>query len=402
MPSYAYKAKNSHSQTVSGHIQAQHQEEALELIYQQGLVPVTIEEETSHGVLISSIETKKVKNKEIFMFTKQLAGLVKSSVSLLKGLDVIAGQNRNPYFSKVISEIAQGVRTGRSFSNCLAQYPAIFSNVYVAMIRVGEEMGHLREVLNDLAQYYKRQDELSSKVSGAIVYPLVMLVVGTLTVVFILTFVLPKIAVIFADAHEKLPTPTLIVMMISQFVLTFWLPIVIGFSVFILAFNRWRQSNAGKVVIGAWLLRIFIIKDLVVKVNLTRFSRTTFLLLQSGLPLVRSIETAAQTIGNPQLKMDMLVTAEVLNGGENFGQSLKRCVHVPWIFIETLTVAEEGGHLKEAFADIADACESDVQDALKTITTLLEPMMILIVGAVVGFIIFAMLLPIFSMDIMAR
>jgi general secretion pathway protein F len=256
--------------------------------------------------------------------------------------------------------------------------------------------------LIDLAQFYKRQDELSSKVSSAIVYPLVMLGVGSLTVIFILTFVLPKIAVIFADAHEQLPTPTIIVMTISQYVRLFWIPTFAAGAILFVGFNRWRKTNMGKIVIGGWLLRLPVIKDLVIKIDFTRFSRTTFLLLQSGLPLLRAIETAAQTMSNPQLRMDMLMTAEALSGGENFGRSLARCHHVPPIFIETLAVAEEGGHLKEAFADIADSCEMDVSDAIKTITTLLEPFMILAVGAVVGFIIFAMLLPIFSMDIMAR
>ncbi len=402
MPSFVYKAKNEHAQTIAGHIQAQHQEEALEIIYNQGLVPVSIEEETTQGVLISQIQTKKVKNKEIYLFTKQLAGLVKSSVSLLKGLEVIAAQNRNPYFSKVLGDIALGVKTGRSFSSCLGQYPAIFSTVYVAMIRVGEEMGHLREVLIDLAQFHKRQDELSSKVSGAIVYPLVMLSVGTLTVIFILTFVLPKIAVIFSDSHEILPLPTRIVMMISQNVRLFGFPAAAGVALLVMIFNRWRKTNAGKIFLGKWSLRTPVLRDLVVKINLSRFSRTTFLLLQSGLPLLRAIETAAQTISNPQLRMDMLLSAEALSGGENFGRSLRRCEYVPPLFIETLSVAEEGGHLKEAFVDIADSCEMDVQESMKTITTLLEPCMILVVGSVVGFIIFAMLLPIFSMDIMAR
>ena len=372
MPYFVYKAKNEHAQTVAGHIQAQHQEEALEIIYNQGLVPVSIEEETTQGVLVSEIQTRKVRTREVYLFTKQLAGLVKSSVSLLKGLEVIAGQNRNPYFAKVINDIALGVKTGRPFSTCLAQYPAIFSNVYVAMIRVGEEMGHLREVLIDLAQFHKRQDELSSKVSSAIIYPMVMLSVGILTVIFILTFVLPKIAVIFADSHEQLPLPTRIVMMLSQYVRLFGFPFAAGGAMLIIVFNRWRRTNPGKIFLGKWGLRIPVINDLIVKINLARFSRTTYLLLQSGLPLLRSIETSAQTISNPQLRMDMLVSAEALNGGENFGRSLKRCDHLPPLFIETLTVAEEGGHLKEAFVDIADSCENDVEECMKTITSLLE------------------------------
>lgn len=402
MPSFVYKAKNNTAQTVSGHIQAQNQDEALEVIYNQGLVPVSIEEENAHGVLVSQIQTRKVKNKELYLFTKQLAGLVKSSVSLLKGLEVIAGQNHNAYFSKVVGDIAIGVKTGRSLSACLSDYPAIFSGVYVSMIRAGEEMGNLRDVLVDLAAFHKRQEELASKVSTAMVYPAVMFAVGLSTIIFILTFVLPKITTIFADAHEQLPAPTMLVMAISQTLRMFWLPALGGGAISVILFNRWRQSNVGKIMIGQALLKSPIISDLVLKINLSRFCRTVYLLLHSGLPLLRSIEIATQTMSNPQLKMDMLVCAQALNGGENFSRSLRRCIHVPVLFVETLSVAEEGGHLKDAFLDIADSCEADVGESIKAMTALLEPMMILMVGAVVGFIIFAMLLPIFSMDIMAR
>ncbi len=402
MPSFIYKAKDAAARTVTNRISAGNQEEAMEMLIAQGLVPVSIEEANSEGVLVSNIRASRIKPKELYLFTKQLGGLIKSGVALLKALEVIAAQTKNRYFAKVLGDTAIGVKTGRAFSSCLSDYPDVFSALYVAMIRVGEEMGHLKEVLADIADFQKRQDEMSSKVTSAMVYPLVMLSVGAGAIFFILTFVLPKISAIFAATGEQLPLPTLIVMKVSHFFREHW--IILGVTVLLLLvlFNRWRKSSIGKIMMGYWLLKIPYIRELVLKADIARFSRTVYLLLDSGLSLVRSIEVSAPTIYNPQLRVDMLQCAQGLNAGENLAGCLRKSQYLPEIFTQILSIAEESGALNDALKDIAESCESDVNEAVKVMTTLIEPMMILGVGLVVGFIVFAMLLPIFSMDIMAR
>ena len=402
MISYFYKAKNSSAVTVTGKISASNQEEALEAIHRQGLVPISIEEEALQGGLVSDIRERRIKSKEIYVFTKQLAGLIKSGVALLKALQVIAKQSRNPYFAKILSDIVVNVKAGRAFSACLSDYPTIFSSLYVSMIRAGEEIGHLREVLADIAEFQKRQEEMNSKVKGALVYPLVMLFLGSATIFFILTFVMPKITAIFVGTGEKLPWPTVLVMSASHFLRLFWLPLISVFAIGIAAFNRWRNTQTGKIVLGFWILRLPFIGDLVLKADLARFTRTMYLLLDSGLTLVRSMEISAPTIINPQLRADILICSEGINAGEAFGNCLKKSLFFPEVFTQVLAVAEESGALDDALKDIAETCESEVNEAVKTMATILEPMMILAVGMVVAFIVFAMLLPIFSMDIMAR
>ena len=402
MSSYVYKAKNNFAQTITGRIDASNQDEALETIYRQGLVPVSIEEETTQGVLVSEIRTRKIRGKELYAFTKQLAGLIKSGVALLKALEVISQNTRNPYLAKIIGDIAAGVKTGRAFSSCLGDYPSIFSNFTVAMVRVGEEMGHLREVLADLAEFQKRQEEMSAKVQGALVYPMVMLAVGAMTVFFILTFVMPKISGIFGGVGQALPWPTRVVMAVSHFFQLFWVPLMLAVTALGIACSQWQKSPKGRAAIGRILLSIPFVRDLVLKADVARFCRSMHLLLESGLPLVRSIEVSAPTIHNPQLKKDLFLCAEALNAGESLGNSLRQSALFPEIFAQTLTIAEESGSLNEVLKDIAESCEADVNETVKTLTTLLEPLMILGVGLVVGFIVFAMLLPIFSMDLMAQ
>ena len=402
MPSYIYKAKNTSAQTVSGHLNAQNQDEALDVIYRQGLVPVTIEEETEAGVLVSDIRSSRINPKLLYLFTKQLSGLIKSGVALLKSLEVIAAQTKHVYFSSVITDIAEGVKAGRTFSSCLEDYPQIFPSLYVALVCAGEEMGNLRQVLLDIAEFLKRQDEMSARVRGAMVYPLVMLCVGVATVFFILVFVMPKIAAIFAGTGTKLPWPTMVVMAVSRFLKHFWAPVFIAGGGAVVMFNRWRHSPSGQVTIGAWMLKLPLLRDLVIKADLARFSRTTHLLLEGGLTLVRAIEVAAPTIYNPQLRADVAACTEGLNAGETLGNCLARSLFFPDVFTQVLAVAEEGGGLEDTLKDIAESCENEVNEAIRAMMTLLEPLMILAVGLVVGFIVFAMLLPIFSMDIMAR
>ncbi len=402
MPTYVYKAKNNAAQTIAGRLSAHNQDDAVEAVHQLGLVPIAVEEETAQGVLVSHIHAGNVRSKDLYAFTKQLAGLVKSGVALLRGLELISRQPKNPYFAKTIADLALGVKAGRSFSSCLADYPAIFSPLYVAMVHAGEEMGNMKDMLAQIAAFQKRQEEISGKVKSALVYPMIMLGVGVLTVAFILTFVMPRIAGIFSDASQHLPWPTVIVLSISRFLKIFWVPLGLGVTAGVVMINRWRQTSKGQITVGRFLLTVPAVKDLVIKADLARFVRTLHLLLQSGLPLVQAIEIAIPTIENPLLRQDLFICAQGLTAGHNLGSCLRNSTLIPDLMTQSLTVAEESGSLNDALADIADTYEADVEEAARLLTTLLEPLMILAIGLVVGFIIFAMLLPIFSMDILAR
>ncbi|MBF0505011.1 MAG: type II secretion system F family protein [Candidatus Omnitrophica bacterium] len=402
MPSYIYKAKKDASNAITGQINAQNEEDALEMIHQLGLIPVSIEESNAEGVLLRDIPEVRVKTRELYFFSKQLASLLKSSVSLLKALEVLSQQTKNIYLSRVIGEISIGVKSGRSFSACLSDYPVIFSPLFVAMIRAGEEMGNLRQMLNSVSDFLKAQEEFSSKVRSALVYPVFMLIIGLSTVFFILTFVMPKMAVIFKDSNQSLPIPTLLVMSISHFLQVFGIPLIILGAIGFLIFNRWRKTLQGSVFIGQFLLNLPGVRDLILKIDLARFARTMCLLLESGLSIIRSIEMSIPTVHNPQLKMDLFYCVQNLTAGENLGHSLAHSNLIPPMMTQLIKVGEESGSLKESLGDIAETYEADINETTKLITTVLEPLMILAVGAVVGLIVFAMLLPIFSMDLMAR
>ena len=402
MPSYFYKAKKDAANAITGQINAQNEEDALDIIHQLGLIPVTIEESNAEGVLFRDIREVRVAGKELYLFSKQLANLLKSGVTLLKALEVLAQQTKSVYFSKVLDEVSIGVKSGRSFSACLSDYPSVFSPLFVAMVRAGEEMGKLRQMLNSVADFLKAQEEFSSKVRSAMVYPVFMLVIGISTVIFILTFVMPKMSVIFTDAGQSLPLPTRIVMNISQFFKQYGIGAVVLGAISFLAFNRWRATTRGSIIVGQFLLNLPGVRGFILKVDLARFSRTMSLLLESGLSIIRSIEMAVPTMHNPQLKMDLLLCVQNLAAGENLGTSLAKSNFIPPMMVQLITVGEESGNLQESLRDISESYEADINETTKLITTVLEPLLILAVGAVVGLIVFAMLLPIFSMDLMAH
>jgi type II secretory pathway component PulF len=402
MPSYIYKAKKDAVNAITGQISAQNEEDALEIINQLGLIPVSIEESNAEGVLISDIREVRIKDKELYLFSKQLANLLKSGVTLLKGLEVLSEQTKSVYFSRVLGEISIGVKSGRSFSTCLSEYPDIFMPLFVAMVRAGEEMGKLRQMLNSVADFLKDQEEFSSKVRSACVYPVFMLVIGVSTVIFILTYVMPKMTVIFTDAGQTLPWPTRVVMNISHFFKAYGIEAALVAGIIFLVFNRWRATAQGSILVGQFLLNLPFVRGFVLKVDLARFTRTMSLLMESGLTIIRSIEMAIPTMHNPQLRVDLLVCVQGLTGGENLGQCLARSNLIPSMMVQLIMVGEESGSLQESLKDIAESYEADISETTKLITKVLEPAMILVVGGVVGFIVFAMLLPIFSMDIMAH
>ncbi len=402
MPSYFYKAKKDALNAITGQINAQNEEDALDLIHQLGLIPVSIEESNAEGVLVSAIRESKISGKELYLFSKQLANLLKSGVTLLKGLELLAQQTKSAYFARVLDEISFGVKSGRAFSACLADYPAVFNAMFTSMVRAGEETGKLRQMLNNVADHLKAQEEFSAKVRGALVYPVFMLLIGAATVVFILTFVMPKLSIIFTDAGQSLPWPTQVVMAVSRFLKGYGLPALVLGAMGVMAFRRWAGSLTGSILIGQFLLNLPGVRSFVLKADLARFTRTMSLLLEGGLTIIRSIEVAIPTMDNPQLKMDLLVCVQNLSAGESWGGSLAKSSLIPAMMVQLIMVGEESGNLQEALKDIADSYEASIHETAKMITTVLEPLLILAVGAVVGLIVFAMLLPIFSMDLMAH
>jgi type II secretory pathway component PulF len=402
MPLFAYKAKKNATETVSGQIEAQTQDEAIELINRLGLLPITVKESGLDFSVSGKRQSGKIKTKEIFVFSRQLTNLIKSGIPILRALTILMEQTQNSHFQGIISEIHNGIKGGKTFSQCLMNYPEIFSSLYIAMVRAGEEGGNLRDMLWRISEYQKSQEEIHAKVRTAMAYPLLMAIVGMATVFFILTFVMPRLSTLFANTGEKLPFVTEVLMTISVFLAKWWMGVVVVVFFLIFFLGRWRKTQGGRLFLSHFILSIPLFRELALKVELARFCRTLELLLKSGISLIRGIQITVPVLNNELIKKGISRCQKDLESGISLGVSLKQVNLIPSMISNLITVGEESGLLEEALHDIADAYEQETNEAIKTMTTLLEPMMILAVGLIVGFIVIAMLLPIFQMDVLAR
>ena len=401
MPIFTYRAKKDNAETVTGEVTAPDVEAAVDAVGRLGLIPVSVEEKSLDGSLAKGVKGRPIGLKEMFGFTRQLVGLLKSGVALLQALDLLTKQTHNRSFARVLADVASGVRNGRSFSSCLSDHPRVFSELYVAMARAGEESGKLRELLLNMAGYYKKQDEIAMKIRTALVYPIFMFVVGILSVFFILTYVMPKIMVLF-QGLKSLPWPTVAVMTMSHMAAKGWPYLFGGVFVLVIFFRSVDQAQKFRRGVKRFLFSLPGIQGLVVKIDTERFARTLSLLLKSGISILKALEIAIPTLDNEVMKRALWECHGKVAGGMGFGETLQESAVIPDLFARLITVGEESGELAGALGDIADTYDQEVSETTKALTTLLEPMMILVIGLIIGFIVFAMLLPIFQMDIFAR
>lgn len=401
MPTFYYRAKTKKAETVEGQILADSKDDAVEKINQLGLIPVLVEQGLA-GRKKRGWGDRRVRTKEVYLFSRQLVSLLKAGVPILRSLEAIASQTRNPYFQGVVESISLGIRGGKSFSDCLAEYPRIFPVLYATMVKAGEEAGRLKESVLAMAEYMRRQNEISSKVKTALVYPLLMALFGTGTVIFILTYVMPQITCLFVDRQQVLPIPTIVVMQVSQFLITWWAVVLLAVLVAVGGLRTWSTTDGGRRALSRMQLGFPVFGPLWLKVEIARFCRTMELLLHSNVSLIRAMQLAIPVVHNGLIRDQLASCQDELLAGRSFGESLKQTKLIPPMLGAIVTVGEESGTLGDTFREIAESHEQEIAEVVKILTTLLEPLLILIVGALIGFIVMAMLLPIFQLDVFAH
>jgi general secretion pathway protein F len=403
MPHYRYKAKKGPQEIIEAKIEAASEEEAVERINAMGYVPMRIEEEVSDSLEQPVFSTKgpvKVKSREITVFSRQLATLIRSGVPILRAINIIMEQSESRTLKNVLKDIHDGLKEGATFSSCLAAHPGCFSSLFIAMIRAGEDSGSLPDALLRITEYRTKQEELISRLRMALAYPVLMALVGLGTIVFMLTFVIPRLTKIFANMGQSLPAPTSALISISKALSQGWFWVVL--AAIILLSIRQARTNAGKAHLSRLKIRLPLFGKIILKANLSRFCRTLELLIKSGIPILKAIGIAVAVVNNEIIKEKLKTSYKELEQGGSFGRSLKTSRLMPVFMTNLIIVGEESGKLAEALSEVADSYERETDEAVKIMTNLLEPLMILGMGLVVGFIVVAMLLPIFEINLMAR
>jgi len=406
MRKFRYKAKDSRKEMVTGILEADTEQEALAKLSQMGYFPLSIERDEASAEEQSVPQSlgffTKVRRRDITIFTRQLADLLESGLPLMRALDILREQTESRRLKEVLASLASQVREGKSFSEALTLYPKIFSNLYVNMVKSGELGGMLSEVLARLADFGERAEELRAKVRAALAYPILILFVGMATVAVLLIFVVPKLVSLFQDMGQILPLPTRILVEVSQGLVQYWWVIlsVVALGIFLL--RRGGLPQGVRLALDGVKLRLPVWGSLIKKVEIASFARSLATLLGHGVPILQAMQVVVQATENELLRGEFKRIGEQIKGGTTLSQEIRRGRLFPPLVTNMVAVGEEAGTLDRSLLKIADTYEREADRAMKLMTSLVEPVMILVMGSVVGFIVISMLMPIFQIDLLAR
>ena len=406
MQKFLYKAKDGRKQLMEGILEAETERGALSKLSQMGYFPLSIQKEEAAPQRQASSRSFSIftgiRRRDITFFTRQLSDLLEAGLTLMRALNVIQDQTENPRLQEILGDIVSHVRDGKSFSDALAVYPKVFPPIYVSMVRSGEVGGILGGVLARLADFSEKEEELQGKVRAAMAYPALICLVGMGTVAVLLIFVVPKLVLLFQDVGQVLPLPTQILIAVSNGVAKYWWGALLIAALGGFLGKRQRLPQGARLAIDRIKLRLPIWGSLIKKVEIARFARSLATLLGHGVPILQAMQSVYQATGNEMLKGELEKIGDQLRGGTTLSQGMRQSRIFPNLVINMVSVGEEAGSLDRSLIKIADTYEREADRAMKMMTALVEPVMILVMGSVVGFIVVSMLLPIFQIDILAR
>ena len=393
---FTFRAVDATGGKVVGELESDTREGVVEALRGRGLLALEVKQKVRSLELNGDLFSR-VKIEDLSLATRQLSTMISSGLALMRALTVLEAQTENKKLKETLVTLRSDIQAGASLSNALARHPTIFSELYVAMIRAGETGGFLEDALVRVADQLESQDRLRRQVKGAMVYPIVVFTVAIGVMIGMLAFIIPVFAGIFKSFGGKLPTLTLLIMQASDFVRGYWFVIIFGLPLFILAFHRWKGSARGRPMWDRLRLRAPAkIGTVVQKVALARWSRTLSSLTTAGVPTLEAIEVTGRTAGNHVVEAAMQTVHDSVQSGGTIASALGREPIFPALVTNMVRVGEETGALDSTLAKVADFYEEQVEIAVKSLTSILEPIMIVFIGSIVGFMIISMYLPMFD------
>lgn len=404
MPVFVYRAKRGLKETIEGTIEAENQDVALIKLADSGLTPIRIEIQSGFKAVAQKARWVRLKHlglKELNIFTHQLKTLIRSKVELLSSLSILYQQTDIASLKQIIFDLHNTVKEGKTFSDGLAKYPGFFPLLYVNIVRAGETTGRLDESLNELSIFLEKEQDLRMKVSTALAYPLLMVLVGIGTIFVLFSFVIPRLIGIFEDFQAALPLPTQILLKISYVMQHGWFWIL-GFVIIAVFVIRRQNIVSDNRLFDALKINLPVIGELTRKQAIARFANVFALLIHSGIPVYQSLRVAIPTLENKIFVKQMEPVEKKVVAGSSLSDSLKEVEFLPSFIIQMVNVGEKGGRLEEVLFEITAAYTQESEVILKIITSLIEPLVILCLGLVLGLIILAMLLPIFQINMLIK
>ena len=397
MATFVYVGKNKFGQPVKGEKVAASLEEAKRLLNRDQVVVQRIRAKGGIGALMQKFQMKAASVVELAVFTRQMSTIINSGIPLTQGLDIIADQIKNRRFKEIINGVSNDVKSGLSLEDALRKHPDAFSELYVNMAVAGEKSGNLPDILSRLAKYMEREASVKGKIKSAMTYPLVVISVAITITGFILSKVVPTFANLFKDLGAELPLPTQLVVAASDLIVNNIIFIVLGVVGGIFFLRNYYKTYRGRRVLDGILLKMPVMKELLIKGAVARFSRTLSTMISSGIDLLVGLEITARTSGNSIIEDAIMETRNMVTQGRSLSESILGFKVFPSMLGQMVKVGEDTGSLDEMLSKIADFYEEEVDRAVDTLMSLIEPLMITLLGVLIGGIVVALYLPMFSL-----
>lgn len=398
MATYSYTAKDLSGNTIKGSFDAASRDEVVTLIREKKYIPISIEEERSYK-LNKNLELirQKVKLRDLALFCRQFATTLRSGITVVDSLDILKKQSTNKKLKEVVEKIHEDVQKGNALSYAFSKEPKIFPPLLTNMVETGEVSGTLDDVMDKMATHFEKEYKINQKVKAAITYPIVVSVVAIAVVVMLLTFVIPTFVQMFASFDAELPLPTRIILFISDSLQKFWF-VYIGVIAFIVyAIKKYASTSDGRLRVDQFKLKMPVFGDLNTKIAMSRFSSNLAVMLNSGVDIIQAVEVVQRVVGNDFLKTRLDDIKDAIRKGYGLGMSMEQNGAFPPLVYQMVDVGENSGTLDYVLDKVAEFYESEVDTAISQLTTIIEPLIIVVLGFVIGFIVVSMLLPIFEL-----
>ncbi|MDQ1403894.1 MAG: type pilus assembly protein PilC [Actinomycetota bacterium] len=394
---YVYKVRDKAGKLLEGALEADSTTLVANKLRQMGYVPIAIDKKGASATGKElHFRKPKAKLKDIAVFSRQFATMINSGLSLLRSLYILAEQTENKVLAKVIDEVRADVEKGASLSQAMARHPRAFNRLYVAMVRAGETGGVLDTVLLQLASTIEKQVELRHKIKSAMTYPVAVFGLVVMIVAAMLLFVVPMFKSLYADLGGTLPLPTRILMLMST-IITKFLPVVIVIAVLcVVALKKWIKTEKGRATWDTMKLKLPVFGKLTRKTALTRFARTFAVLLRSGVPILEALEITSETVGNVVVQRGVKAVQDGVKQGESIARPLADHPVFPPMVVQMMAVGEETGALDEMLDKVGEFYEQEVEALVNSLTSLLEPALIVVLGSTVGGMIVSLYMPMFN------
>jgi len=398
MPVYTWSGKTSTGRPVGGELKAKSLEEAMTSLQNRGIIVTEVKKKSrSFKIPLLSSIFGRVGLKDLTVFTRQFATMINAGIPIVQCLAILEEQTNKKRFQEILHRIKKNVEAGKTLAESMNAYRKVFGNLIISMVEVGETGGVLGATLTRISDYLEKVMNLRRKVKSSMAYPVIVLIFATALTLGLLIFLIPRFASLYESANMSLPTPTRIVMSVSFFLKRYIVLILIGLGFLFLAFRKYTKTSKGRKLYHGFLLKIPLIGSITRKSAISRFARTLGILVRSGVPILDGLQITARTTGNAIVEEAIMKARKSIGEGKTIAKPLRESGAFPPLVVHLVAVGEQTGRLSDMLDKIADFYEDEVDNAVGTLATVIEPVMLIVVGIMIGGILISMYLPIFNL-----